>query len=177
MKQCSTKLKSERSWADLDLDLLGEIKKKLYYGDHVRFGGVCKNWLAAQHEKRAADVLPLLLLLYPDDGELMLMYWDKKLRKFSLTSYDWSQKLWVPLKSLGGRSLFLSEYFVYVDEINYYGVSPNKIYLQEHATCSVYSFDNDEVLESTSSGLRNWDGLHHLVACSLWVEPPDILPK
>ncbi|KAL8095603.1 hypothetical protein AgCh_036863 [Apium graveolens] len=60
MKQCSKKLKS---WADLDLDLLGEIKKKLYWGDDVRFGGVCKTWQAAEHEKRAGDVLPWLLFL------------------------------------------------------------------------------------------------------------------
>ncbi|KAK1387209.1 hypothetical protein POM88_015387 [Heracleum sosnowskyi] len=307
MKKCSSKLKIERSWADLDLDLLGEIKKKLYYGDHARFSGVCKSSLAAQHEKRAADVLPCLLLVFRDenlnkftynlyqplnlrqpiisqvsiltkkattlpqfnypevpaenfkvfkavstcpgysdcvflvlhvanylhwslgiffhgdtqwtthefqsigypvdqdavciggvfyflchdqrlvsvdiasgelkvdtfstpldyggiqkffglDGELMLMYCDKQQgRKSFLTSYDWLQKLWVPVKSLGDRSLFLSEYSVYVDDINYYGVSPNKIYIQKHGTCCVYSFENDELLESTSSGLRNWD--------------------
>ena len=45
MKQCSKKLKS---WADLDLDLLGEIKKKLY-----RFTSVCKSWLGAEHQKRS----------------------------------------------------------------------------------------------------------------------------
>lgn len=374
MKQCSTKPKSVPSWADLDLDLLGEIKKKLYHGDHARFSGVCKTWLAAQHEKRAADVLPCLLLLYRDsdennkvnydlyepfnltqpiisqsiyldqffdpsrlqfshsilyfdgclwfsisdidyscthfllvsiltkraftlplfnhpqgapiesnykvfkavstfpgysdcvflllhvannchwsigvfchgdtewtttefdflepfgypcdqdvvfvrgvfyflcydqriasydiasgelkvdsfstplnyggikkffalDGELMLMYYDIKVRKYFLTNFDWSQKLWVPIKSLGDRSLFLSEHSVYVDNINYYGVSPNKIYLQEHDSCSVYSFENGQLLQSTLSGLRNWDGLHHLAAFSMWVEPPDLLSK
>ncbi|KAK1353500.1 hypothetical protein POM88_051865 [Heracleum sosnowskyi] len=368
MKKCSTKLKIERSWADLNLDLLGEIKKKLYYGDHARFSGVCKSWLPAQHEKRAADVLPCLLLVFRDenlnkftyklyqplnlrqpiisqvinldqffdpsrlqmstsilyrdgclffsmddidytcanflivsiltkkattlpqfnypevpaenfkvfkavstcpgysdcvflvlhvanhlhwsvgiffhgdtqwtthefqsigypvdqdavciggvfyflchdqrlvsvdiasgelkvdtfstpldyggiqkffglDGELMLMCCDKKGRKSFLTSYDWLQKLWVPVKSLGDRSLFLSEYSVYVDDRNYYGVSPNKIYIQKNGTCCVYSFENDELLESTSSGLRNWDGLRHLSAFAMWVEPPDLLSK
>ncbi|XP_074351205.1 F-box protein At3g56470-like isoform X3 [Apium graveolens] len=62
MKQCSKKLKSWED-LDLDLDLLGEIKKKLYWGDDVRFGGVCKTWQAAEHEKRAGDVLPWLLFL------------------------------------------------------------------------------------------------------------------
>lgn len=41
------------TWSELPLDALGEIKKKLFWGDHVRFSGVCKSWLAAQHAKRA----------------------------------------------------------------------------------------------------------------------------
>ncbi|KAK1380171.1 hypothetical protein POM88_026915 [Heracleum sosnowskyi] len=378
MKQCASKLKSSAElksvvWSDLDLNLVGEIKKRLYWTDHVRFGGVCKNWQAAQHEKRAADVLPWLMnvrrenireisyslyepsaphvqppivhgiialdqifhiscmriqmnvvyrdgclcismfnkeatcsyvILYtlatkniiklpqfnhprvpeefdkdmfwavstkptsPDcvffvlyisnnhkwstgiyrhgdtdwsitefegdsdgiipfvddvvfirgvfyflctdyrlgsydisseelkleffsstidyrdinkffglDGELMLAYHDFKARKFFITSYDWAQKVWVPLKSLGDRSLFLSNHSVYVDAINYYGVSANKIYIREHGTCNVYSLDNGELLESTSSGLRNWDGLDYYSGCTVWVEPPHLLPK
>lgn len=55
------------TWSELPLDLLGEIKKKLYWGDHVRFSGVCKTWLEAQHAKRAGDALPWLLLLDHDN--------------------------------------------------------------------------------------------------------------
>ena len=64
-KQCSRK-----SWADLDLDVLGEVKKKLYWGDHARFSSVCKTWLAAEHEKRAGDVLPRWLKLYHELSDL-----------------------------------------------------------------------------------------------------------
>lgn len=53
------------------------------------------------------------------DGELMLAYYDVKARKFFISSYDWSQKAWVPLKSLGDRSLFFSSHSVYVDVISY----------------------------------------------------------
>ncbi|KAK1353916.1 hypothetical protein POM88_052281 [Heracleum sosnowskyi] len=351
MKKCSTKLKSV-PWSELPLDLVGEIKKKLYHRDHARFSGVCKSWLAAQHEKRAADELLLLQVedvnkvsckykLYeplnldqpiisglidlnqffdtshlqfpvsihylqgclflsmsnivdtsthfvvvsipthraitlpqfnhpqgvieskfkvikaastcpasPDcvflalhvanghhwsigifrqgdpqwtttefhspepfghpcvqdvvfirgvfyflcykqrlasydiasgelksdtfltplcfnggtgkffglDGELMLMYYDLKVGKHFLTSYDWSQKLWIPLKNIGDRSLFLSRYSAYVlDAINYYGVPPNKIYTytQRRGICDVFSFENGEILLSSSSGLKN----------------------
>lgn len=58
--------KSAKSWPDLDLDMLGEIKKKLYWGDHARFSGVCKTWLTAEHRKRAGDVLPWWLLICYD---------------------------------------------------------------------------------------------------------------
>ncbi|XP_074345216.1 F-box/kelch-repeat protein At1g57790-like [Apium graveolens] len=51
------------TWSELPLDALGEIKKKLFWGDHVRFSSVCKTWLSAQLAKRASDVLPWLLLL------------------------------------------------------------------------------------------------------------------
>ena len=369
-KQCSTK-----SWADLDLDLLGEVKKKLYWGDHARFSVVCKTWLAAEHEKRAGDVLPWWLMMYhedsedwmityhlyqplnldqpeitrsinlndffdsstvheatplvyfdgclclsmyhidftrthflivsildnssftlpqfhhpnvrPDwnmnrliavstcpassdcvflaifvvnssqwtvgifrhgdahwtttqfdfqqplfcprgrdvvfirglfyflchgrrlasydiasgdlninsysmpanceggehnmrffalDGELMLMYYDPKVRRDVLTTYDSSSKLWVPLKCLGDRSLFISRYSVYVDYMNYYRASPNKIYYQEHGTCYVYNVENG-LLESTSSGLKNWDGLDYGASFSMWIEPPALLSK
>lgn len=106
------------------------------------------------------------------DGELMLMYYDYKVNKHFLTSYDWSQKLWVPLKNFGDRSLFLSDYSVYVD---YYGVSPNKIYVLRHGICCVYSFENGELVESSSSGLEYWSGLNYF--WSMWVEPSDLLPK
>lgn len=372
MKQCANKLKSSSvAWSDLDLDMVGEIKKRLYWSDYVRFSGVCKSWQAAHHDKRPADVLPWLMnirreniseisyrlyepsaphvepptvsgiialdqifdvscmqnhmsviyrdgclcvsmfnkestcsyfMLYtlatkkiiklpqfnhpqlpelfdfdlftavstiptsPDcvflvllisnnhkwsigmyrhgdtewsitkyeggssgvipcvddvvfirgvfyflctddrlgsydisseelkldtfsatidyrdikkffglNGELMLAYYDLNARKFFITSYDWSQKLWVPLKSLGEQSLFFSSHSVYVDAINFYRVSANKIYIREHRTCYVYSLDNG--LESTSSGLRNWGGLDYYAGCSVWVEPPHLLPK
>ncbi|KAK1356156.1 hypothetical protein POM88_049412 [Heracleum sosnowskyi] len=64
MKRCreeekdSSKKKSKLGSEDFNLDVLGEIKKRLFGGDYIRFGAVCKNWMAAQHEKRAADVLP-----------------------------------------------------------------------------------------------------------------------
>lgn len=77
MKPCSTKLKrnlKRNSWADLDLDLLGEIRKRVYWKDHARFGGVCKNWLAAEHEIRAGDVLPWVVLLDQADDMNMLSY-------------------------------------------------------------------------------------------------------
>ncbi|KAL8144617.1 hypothetical protein AgCh_002980 [Apium graveolens] len=51
------------TWSELPLDALGEIKKKLFWRDHVRFSSVCKTWLSAQHAERASDVLPWLLLL------------------------------------------------------------------------------------------------------------------
>ncbi|KAL1830298.1 hypothetical protein ACET3Z_008710 [Daucus carota] len=110
------------------------------------------------------------------DGELMLLYYDPKVCRHVLTTYDSSRKLWVPLKSLGDRSLFISEYSVYVDSMNYYGASPNKIYYQEHGTCDAYSFENG-LLESTKSGLRNWDGLDCSASFSIWVEPPALLLK
>ncbi|KAK1380172.1 hypothetical protein POM88_026916 [Heracleum sosnowskyi] len=110
------------------------------------------------------------------DEELILAYCDVKARKFFITSYDWSQKVWVPLKSLGDQYLFFSSHSVYVDAINYYGVSANKIYIRKHRICYVYSLDNGELLECTS-GLRNWDGLDYNSECSVWVEPPHLLPK
>ena len=373
MKKSKTLTKSMNhcSWADLDPDLLGEIKKKLIWADHARFSAVCKTWLAAEHAKRAGDVLPWCLLLYrekldrityrlyeplnldqplitqtihldeffdpstiqmaaplvylhgcllfslhhidhtstnfllvsiptrrtiklpqfhhpsasnsdflkavstypysPDcvflalhvansqrwtvgifrhgdtqwtttefnlgeifslqrsqgavfirgvfyilcynqklasydiasgelkfdsfqfptdcrknchllkffalNGELMILYHHSKVRKYILTSYDWSHKRWVRLKSLGDTSLFISDCSVYADSINYYGVSSNKIYYQQNGTCRVYSFKNGELLKSTSSGLRNWDGLDYSGSRSVWVEPPDLLLK
>lgn len=377
MKRCreeekdSSKKKSKLGSEDFNLDVLGEIKKRLFGGDYIRFGAVCKNWMAAQHEKRAADVLPWLMVLYrtnisklsyylyepsaphlkpiisdvihldhffdifriqnsmsiiylygclfismydndftcsysllfslatkkvttlpqfnlplvstmtifkllkavstnptsPDcvflalyiandhqrvigifrhgdtqwttthstggwfgfpcsddvvfirgvfyflfkggrlgsydiatgelkfdhsqkcttqlrnihkffglDGELMVKYYDAKARKICIRSYDWSHKVWVPLKSLGNRSLFFSSRSVYVDASNYYGVSANMIYDRKDRTCYVYSLQNGELFECTSSGLRNWDALDFDIE-SVWVEPPDLLPK
>ena len=44
--------------------MLGEIKKKLYGGDYIRFRSVCKSWKAVQHhETRPADVLPWLMVI------------------------------------------------------------------------------------------------------------------
>ncbi|KAK1353499.1 hypothetical protein POM88_051864 [Heracleum sosnowskyi] len=59
----SSPAETTATWSELPFDALGEIKKKLFWRDHVRFNGVCKNWLAAQHAKRAGDVLPWFLLL------------------------------------------------------------------------------------------------------------------
>lgn len=69
------------------------------------------------------------------DEELILAYYEVKPRRFLITSYDWSQKLWVPLRNLGDRSLFFSSHSVYVDAINYYGVSANKIYIRQDVLC------------------------------------------
>lgn len=56
------------TWSELPLDTLGEIKKRLFWVDHVRFSSVCKSWMAAQHKKRAGDIFPWLVLFDHDDG-------------------------------------------------------------------------------------------------------------
>ncbi|KAL1814500.1 hypothetical protein ACET3Z_017074 [Daucus carota] len=64
IKQCSTESTSPLSWSDLDPNMVGEIKKKLYnWADYIRFSSVCKSWQAAEHETRAADVLPWLMVV------------------------------------------------------------------------------------------------------------------
>ncbi|KAK1395788.1 hypothetical protein POM88_005651 [Heracleum sosnowskyi] len=340
IEQCSTKF--NRPWSDLDQDLLGEIKKKLYGADYIRFSSVCKSWKAAQHGTRAADVLPWLMVIdrehvskmnyylfepsaphlspvisdsiYLDrffdisrldlsfsfvyrDGCLFLsmpdtqanfsyfllltlptkkvitipplhylrdyraMYKTSRCKLFTAVStnptspdciflafhytndnmheistfrhgdanwrtteddvgwfgfpctedfvfsdgifyfllsdgrlgyidpetrgasyinlqwFDWSHEVWVPLQSLGKRSLFLSSRSAYVDATNFYGVSASKIYVRRDRFCYVYSLKNGRMSKCNLSGLRNWDGLDYKMKSSVWVEPHVFLPK
>lgn len=110
------------------------------------------------------------------DGELMVECYDAEARKVCIRRFDWSQNVWVPLQSLGNRSLFLSSRSVYVDATNYYGVSANKIYVRRDRICYVYSLKNGRMLKCTLSGLRNWDGLDYDMEYSVWVEPHVFLP-
>lgn len=109
--------------------------------------------------------------------ELMVLYYDAKAHKYCVRMFDWQQNDWVPLQSLGNQSLFLSRRSVYVDAVNYYGVSANKIYVRRDRNCYVYSLKNGRLLKCTLSGLRNWDGLDYDMKNSVWVDPRVFLPN
>ncbi|XP_074345206.1 F-box/kelch-repeat protein At1g57790-like [Apium graveolens] len=125
--------------------------------------------------------------LFVLDQELVVTYYDENPHKLCIRRFDWSEKNWFPLKSLGDRSVFLSKHSVVVDAINSYGVSANKIYILSDKNCSVYSLENGELLNCTSSsGLRNWLGVKYYPELSIresvvvdkicvWVEPPKLL--
>lgn len=107
----------------------------------------------------------------------MVLYYDAKAHKYCVRMFDWQQNDWVPLQSLGNQSLFLSRRSVYVDAVNYYGVSANKIYVRRDRNCYVYSLKNGRLLKCTLSGLRNWDGLDYDMKNSVWVDPRVFLPN
>lgn len=148
----------------------------LFKGGQLGSYDIATGELKFDHSQQCTTQLRNIHKFFGLDGELMVKYYDAKARKICIRSYDWSHKVWVPLKSLGNRSLFFSRHSVYVDEINYYGVSSNMIYDRKDRTCYVYSLQNGELFECTSSGLRNWDALDFEIE-SVWVEPPDLLPK
>lgn len=60
------------------------------------------------------------------DEELVVTYLDEE-ASYCIRRYDWFQKVWVPLDSLKGRSLFLSKHSAFVDTIDCYGVVDNTV--------------------------------------------------
>lgn len=74
------------------------------------------------------------------DGELMLIYFGSwknntsSLGKECIKMYDWSNKVWIPVSTLGDKSLFVSDNFDTVatvnreEEMSISGVLSNKIY-------------------------------------------------
>lgn len=116
------------------------------------------------------DIFDNIHQFFELNGEIMLTFYDKT-NKFAYTirRYDWSNKVWVPLQSLGSRSLFISHHSFYVQARDN-GLSPNSIYVLHKKKCTVYSLEDGQLLKCIS-GLKYWDDIHTGELFSLWIEP------
>lgn len=69
--------------------------------------------------------------------------------------YDWSNKDWIPISTLGDKSLFLTQKCLQVatfdkDDMRNNGVLSNKIYHFFGAGCVIYSIVNGDLIELKS---------------------------
>lgn len=76
--------------------------------------------------------------------------------------FDWREKDWSPVKSLGDEALFVSRnsFFVSVvgNEAKNNGILANKIYRLVDSGCIVYCLVSGELFYHTlCSGIANWD--------------------
>ncbi|KAK1355562.1 hypothetical protein POM88_048818 [Heracleum sosnowskyi] len=95
------------------------------------------------------------------NGELMILYFESHaeqnatlLGKQCIRRYNWLKKGWIPVSTLGDKSLFVNDKafkFATIDKkdkIN--GVLPNKIYYFFDGGCLVYSIEEGELVEFKS---------------------------
>ncbi|XP_017219757.1 uncharacterized protein LOC108196823 [Daucus carota subsp. sativus] len=136
------------------------------------------------------------------NGELMLIYFGSKkknndtlLGKQCIKMYDWSNKIWIPVRTLGKNAIFvgdqiLSVAIVNTEETGYGRVLPNKIYRFCDLGCIIYSLEDGNLVEyrpshsnlleddcgdlpeyNDNSGITSSDA----TKAFYWLEPPTVL--
>ncbi|XP_074323830.1 F-box/kelch-repeat protein At1g57790-like [Apium graveolens] len=97
------------------------------------------------------------------NGELMLIYfgsWKKNSNplpgsKHCIKRYDWLNKVWIPVSTLGNNTLFVSDKFLYSlilkkEEVRNDGVLSNKIYRFFKGGCIIYTIEDGDIVEFKS---------------------------
>ncbi|XP_063937049.1 uncharacterized protein LOC135147729 isoform X2 [Daucus carota subsp. sativus] len=138
------------------------------------------------------------------NGELMLIYFGSKKKdndsrpgKQCIRMYDWSNKVWIPVSTLGDNAIFvgdqiLSVAIVNTEETKNCGVLPNKIYRFYDFGCIIYSLEDGNLVEYTpmysnllgdgcgdlpefkyNCGITFWDA----TKAFYWLEPPTVMYK
>lgn len=134
------------------------------------------------------------------DGELMLIYFGfypenntTSLAQECIKMYDWSNKVWIPVSTLGDKSLFVSDNdkingvaTVNREEMSISGVLSNKIYRLSHCGCLIYSIEDGDLVEFKSINSEDGGGqlgeykydfdisLSDATKAMYWLDPPRV---